>query len=61
MHKTLLGAALLALCAALAWAEALSPGAACPEIKAEGWINGEAPKPEDWKDKVRVIEFWAFW
>ncbi len=51
----LLSAALLC-----AWAEPLAPGAAAPEIKAGGWLNGEAPKADDLKGKILVVDFWAY-
>ncbi|MBI3270345.1 MAG: hypothetical protein HYZ53_15155 [Planctomycetes bacterium] len=40
---------------------ALAPGKAAPELKAEGWLNGDAPAPDALKGKVRVLDFFAFW
>ncbi|WP_197532679.1 TlpA family protein disulfide reductase [Symmachiella macrocystis] len=39
----------------------LAPGAPAPAIKAEGWINGEAPTEESLRGKVVVVNAWAYW
>ena len=38
---------------------AMLVGKKFPEIQAEGWINGKAPKIDSLKGKVLVIEAWA--
>lgn len=38
---------------------AMLVGKKFPEIQADGWINGKAPKIESLKGKVLVIEAWA--
>ena len=32
-----------------------------PPIKAQGWLNGEAPTSEELANKVLVIDAWASW
>jgi thiol-disulfide isomerase/thioredoxin len=39
----------------------LRPRGAAPEIKAAGWVNGEAPTKESLKGKVVVVCVWATW
>lgn len=39
----------------------LAPGSKAPAIRAEGWLNGDAPKPEDLAGKVVVVDAWATW
>ncbi len=39
----------------------IGPGQTAPPIKADGWINGEPPSPEERRDKVVVVEAWAHW
>lgn len=39
----------------------LPPGETAPEIKAEGWFNGTPPSADELKDKVLVVDAWAFW
>ena len=64
--KVFLALLLLAfLVAVIPWAmkpktELLSKGRA-PEIKAAGWVNGEAPTKESLAGKVVVVCFWATW
>ncbi len=37
-------------------------GTAAPEVKAQGWLNGEGTTLAKLKgDKVAVVEFWATW
>lgn len=36
-------------------------GTAAPAIRAQGWFNGPAIKPEDLEGKVVVVDAWAFW
>ncbi len=40
--------------------EALRPGDPVPEIRAEGWLNGE-PDPQQLAGKVLVVHAWATW
>lgn len=40
---------------------ALEPGQTAPLLKADGWINGEAPTAETVKGKVWVADFFAYW
>lgn len=57
--------ALALLVAALPWMfsrrGALSSKGPAPEIKAAGWINGEAPTKESLAGKVTVVAVWATW
>jgi len=39
----------------------LTPGAPAPAIKAEGWLNGDAPTEESLHGKVVVVDAWAYW
>ncbi len=65
-NKIFLGLLLLAfVVAVIPWAmkpkvELLSKGRA-PEIKAAGWVNGEAPTKESLQGKVVVVCCWATW
>ena len=67
VHVNMFGIALLALgLGAMSVLRAedegpLGAGKEAPELKADGWLNGAAPKPEDLKGKVVVIDFFAFW
>ncbi len=36
-------------------------GTQLPPIKAQGWLNGEAPTSEELANKVLVIDAWASW
>jgi len=36
----------------------LRPGETAPPIAAEGWLNGEAPRPEDLAGRVIVLDAW---
>lgn len=38
-----------------------SLGKQFPPIEAKGWANGEAPKAEDLRGHVLVVDAWAFW
>lgn len=46
---------------AFAFAFTLRPPSQAPEIRADGWLNGPGPTPEDLKGKVIVVDAWAFW
>jgi thiol-disulfide isomerase/thioredoxin len=39
----------------------LRPRGPAPDIKATGWVNGEAPTQESLKGKVVVVCVWASW
>jgi thiol-disulfide isomerase/thioredoxin len=39
----------------------LEVGKQAPPIMAAGWLNGEAPSPEDLAGKVLVIDAWTTW
>ena len=59
-------AALLAVLIAVPMATAggnkpLQPGTVAPELKADGWLNGDAPKMDALKGKVWMAEFFATW
>ncbi|MBI2921410.1 MAG: hypothetical protein HYY18_10040 [Planctomycetes bacterium] len=41
--------------------EALAPGQIAPMLKADGWLNGEAPTAKLVEGKVWVIDFFAHW
>lgn len=59
--------AAIACCAVLAFGLSAQAGgkpevgSAPPEVKAEGWINGEGTTLANLKGKVAVVEFWATW
>lgn len=36
-------------------------GTDMPVIEAQAWVNGEPMKPEDFKGKVVLLDFWAVW
>lgn len=36
-------------------------GTPMPPIKAQGWLNGDAPTPAELANKVLVIDAWASW
>jgi thiol-disulfide isomerase/thioredoxin len=36
-------------------------GQPAPPIKAAGWLNGEAPAEDAFRDKVVVVDAWAHW
>lgn len=60
--KTLSIVAGLALCLnGFVLAAPLGIGEEMPELEAEGWLNGDEPAEDDFKDKVVVIEVWAYW
>ena len=39
----------------------LEPGKLAPKLKAEGWLNGDAPIDADLAGKVLVVDAWAYW
>lgn len=38
--------------------DSLTPGTPMPSLIVEGWLNGDPP---NWKGKVLVLDFWAYW
>lgn len=41
--------------------DGLPVGATAPPLKAQGWVNGTAPTPEDLEGEVYVVDIWATW
>lgn len=39
----------------------LPPGRPMPELRAAGWLNGDAPTAETLRGKVVVLDAWATW
>ncbi|NOX54468.1 MAG: hypothetical protein GXP27_08510 [Planctomycetes bacterium] len=39
----------------------VTPGEPVPQIKGEGWVNGEAPSQAELSGKVLVLHAWASW
>jgi thiol-disulfide isomerase/thioredoxin len=39
----------------------LQPGHPAPPIRAAGWLNGEPPAEDSFKNKVVVVDAWAHW
>ncbi|MDG2385780.1 MAG: hypothetical protein P8N76_29200 [Pirellulaceae bacterium] len=39
----------------------LAVGETMPPILPEGWLNGPGPSSADLKNKVVVIDIWAYW
>ncbi len=52
---------LVVVAVAFAFAFTIRPVSKAPEIRADGWLNGPAPTPEELHGKVLVVDAWAFW